>query len=175
MVTARGERIGLGDRFATRRNDPDLGVGNRQTWTVTGIDVGDSGLILRGHGRDWVVAADYATRFVELAYATTVHGAQGETVDRAHVAIGDTTGAAAAYVAMTRGRNGNTAHLVAESVEEARRQWAGVFARDRADLGPAHAERQAIEAVDRYGSQKRRRPVEEPRRPIQASGGGIGI
>ena len=51
-----------------------------------------------------MLPAEYATRFVELAYATTVHGAQGETVDHAHLAIGDTTGAAAAYVAMTRGR-----------------------------------------------------------------------
>ncbi len=112
----------------------------------------------RRRGRDRVLPAEYATRFVELAYATTVHGAQGETVDRAHVAIGDTTGAAAAYVAMTRGRNGNTAHLVAETVEEARKQWVEVFGRDRADLGPAHAKRQAIEAIDRYGTQKRRRP-----------------
>ena len=77
--------------------------------------------------------------------------------------------------AMTRGRNGNTAHLVAESVEEARRQWVEVFARDRADLGPAHAKRQAIEAVDRYGSEQRRRPVEEPRRPVPTSVGGIGF
>ena len=60
--------------------------------------------ILHGHGRDREIPAEYATRFVELAYATTVHGAQGETVDRAHVAIGEHTGAAAAYVAMTRGR-----------------------------------------------------------------------
>ncbi len=174
MVTARGERIGLGDRVATRRNAPDLRVANRQTWTVTGIGDDDS-LTLRGRGPDRMVPAEYATRFVELAYATTVHGAQGETVDHAHVAIGDTTSAAAAYVAMTRGRNGNTAHVVAESVEEARRQWVEVFARDRADLGPAHAKRQAIEAVDRYGIQKRGRTVEESRRPISASGGGIGI
>jgi exodeoxyribonuclease V alpha subunit len=178
MVTARGERIGLGDRVATRRNDAGLAVANRQTWTVTGV--GDDGsLVLRGRGRDRVLPAEYATRFVELAYATTVHGAQGETVDRAHVALGDTTGAAAAYVAMTRGRHGNTAHLVADTVEGARKQWVEVVARDRADLGPAHAKRQAIEAVDRYGSQKRRRPldetVEERRRPIPASGGGIGI
>ena len=76
---------------------------------------------------------------------------------------------------MTRGRHDNTAHLVAESVEDARRQWVEVFARDRADLGPAHAKRQAIEAVDRYGSQPRRRPVEEPRRPAPAMGGGIGF
>ena len=135
----------------------------------------DGSLILHGRGRDREIPADYVARFVELAYATTVHGAQGETVDHAHVAIGETTGAAAAYVAMTRGRNGNTAHLVAESIEEARKQWVEVFGRDRADLGPAHAKQQAIEAVDRYGSQKRRRPVEEPRRPIPASGGGIGI
>jgi exodeoxyribonuclease V alpha subunit len=180
LVTASGERIGLGDRVATRRNDPDLGVANRQTWTVIGIGIGrDESLILHGHGRDREIPAAYATRFVELAYATTVHGAQGETVGAAQVAIGDTTGAAAAYVAMTRGRNGNTAHLVAESAEEARRQWVEVFGRDRADLGPAHAKRQAIEAVDRYGSQKRGRTVdktvEEPRRPIPASGGGIGI
>ena len=85
VTTAAGERIGLGDRVATRRNDPDLQVANRQTWTVTGI--GDDGsLILHGHGRDREVPAEYAARFVELAYATTVHGAQGETVDPAHVA-----------------------------------------------------------------------------------------
>ena len=176
IATARGERIGLGDRVATRRNDPDLGVANRQTWTVTGIDEGGD-LVVHGHGRDRKIPAEYATRFVELAYATTVHGAQGETVVCAHVAIGDTTGAAAAYVAMTRGRNGNTAHLVADSTEEARKQWVEVFDRDRADLGPAHAKRQAVEAVDRYGSQPRRRPAalttEEPRRPVPASGGGI--
>jgi len=146
LVTARGERIGPGDRVATRRNDPDLGVANRQTWIVTGIGE-DGSLILHGHGRNRQIPAEYVTRFVELAYATTVHGAQGETVDHAHVALGDTTGAAAAYVAMTRGRRANTAHLVAESVEDARKQWVEAFSRDRADLGPAHARRQAIDAI----------------------------
>lgn len=178
MTTSRGERIGIGDRVATRRNHHDLGVANRQTWTVTGIS-NDGRLTLRGRGRDRVLPAEYANRFVELAYATTVHGAQGETVDAAHVAIGDTTGAAAAYVAMTRGRERNTTHLVAESVEDARRQWVEVFARDRADLGPAHAKRKAIEAIDRYGSQQRRRPaqgpVEEPPRPVPSSSSGIGL
>ncbi|GAA4090615.1 MobF family relaxase [Nocardioides kongjuensis] len=178
MTTFRGERIGLGDRVATRRNDADLEVANRQTWAVTGLGE-DGSLTVRGRGRDRALPAEYATRFVELAYATTVHGAQGETVDRAHVTIGATTGAAAAYVAMTRGRNGNSAHLVAESVEDARRQWVEVFARDRADLGPAQATRQAIEAIDRYGSLQRRRPaqrpVEEPPRPVPSSSSGIGL
>ncbi len=173
MVTARGERIGLGDRVATRRNDADLGVANRQTWTVTGIDE-DGNLLLHGHGRDREIPAEYATRFVELAYATTVHGAQGETVDHAYVAIGDTTGAAAAYVSMTRGREHNTAHLVAESVEDARKQWIAVFGRDRADLGPAHARRQAIDAIDAYGP-RHRGPLPEHRRAITASGVALGL
>ncbi len=178
LVTARGERVGLGDRVATRRNDPDLGVANRQTWTVTGIGEDDS-LILHGHGRDREIPAEYATRFVELAYATTVHGAQGDTVDHAHVAIGETTGAAAAYVAMTRGRESNTAHLVAETLEDAREQWVDVFSRDRADLGPAHARRLAVDAIDRYGAAAvapptPRLPVPEYRPPISRPSG-IGL
>ena len=174
LTTARGEQIGLGDRVATRRNDPDLQVANRQTWTVAGISQAGS-LVLHGNGRDREVPSDYAARFVELAYATTVHGAQGETVDSAHVLIGEHTSAAAVYVAMTRGRASNTAHLVAESVENARKQWIDVCGRGRADLGPAHARSQAIDAIDRYGPQAPRRPKEEPRRPTPTPGRGLGI
>jgi ATP-dependent exoDNAse (exonuclease V) alpha subunit len=162
ITTACGDRIGVGDRVATRRNDPDLQVTNRQTWTVTRIGK-DGSLVLHGRGRDREVPADYATRFVELAYATTVHGAQGSTVTNAHVAIGEHTGAASAYVAMTRGRQANVAHLVAESVDEARNQWIEIFGRDRADLGPAVARRQARDAIDRYGPQRRHRPVSAAR------------
>jgi conjugative relaxase-like TrwC/TraI family protein len=166
VTTASGEQLGLGDRVATRRNDPDLQVANRQTWTITAIGE-DGEVMLRGHGRERQVPAAYAKQCVELAYATTAHGAQGDTVDRAHVALSDTTGAAAAYVAMTRGRESNTAHLVAESIEDARQQWIDTFSRDRADLGPTHARRQAIEAIDRYGPDARRHstPLPPPRVP----------
>ncbi len=166
VTTARGEHIGLGDHVATRRNDRELQVANRQTWTVAEIGQ-DGSLVLRGHGRDREVPSDYATRFVELAYATTVHGAQGETVESAHVVIGEHTGAAAAYVAMTRGRASNTAHVVAESVDDAKQQWIDVFSRDRADLGPAHARRQAIDAMEVYGAQPRRPvPGQRPSTPV---------
>ena len=99
----------------------------------------DGGLVIRGRGGARTLPADYVREHVELAYATTVHGAQGETVDQAHLLIGEATGAAAAYVGMTRGRHHNTAHLVADTVEDARAQWVDVFSRDRADLGPGHA------------------------------------
>lgn len=74
--------------------------------------------------------------------------------------IGEATGAAAAYVGMTRGRNRNTAHLVAENLDEARAQWVDVFSRDRADLGPGHAAQTAAEDIERYGPQAPPRATE---------------
>src|SRR4051794_11658381 len=59
---------------------------------------------------------------------------------------------------MTRGRTANTAHLVADDPADARAQWIAVFARDRADLGPAHAAEQAAAEVARYAPG---RPLEQ--------------
>ena len=81
--------------------------------------------------------------------------------------LGEHTSAASAYVAMTRGRHNNVAHLVADDDDDARRQWEQVFARDRADLGPAAAAEQAAEDIERYGTQPPTRPLERgPRRPV---------
>ena len=149
-ITRRGEPIGLGDRVATRRNDRDLAVANRDTWTVAGI--GEDGILLvTGRGGRRALPAEYVREHVELAFTTTVYGAQGETVDSAHFVLGETTGAASAYVGMTRGRHHNIAHLVAESVDDARSQWVNVYSRDRADLGPRHAAKRAADDIDRYG------------------------
>jgi hypothetical protein len=177
VITGSGDLISLGDRVATRRNDPTLGVTNRQIWTVVGL--GDDGsLIVHSPDmrRDRELPARYVNEHVELAYATTVHGAQGQTVEHAHVAISDTTGAAPAYVAMTRGRQANVAHLVAESVEDARKQWIDVFGRDRADLGPAHARQRVIDEIERYGPAAVPPPGQVPpspgyRPPVAASPG----
>jgi exodeoxyribonuclease V alpha subunit len=150
LTTDTGHVLGVGDRVATRRNDRDLDVANRDHWTITAATP-DGGVEVTGRRGRRVLPADYTRQHLELAYATTAHGAQGETVDRAHLVLGDTTGAASAYVAMTRGRHHNTAHLVAESVDDARAQWVDTFGRDRADLGPAHARATALEAIDLYG------------------------
>ena len=150
VTTSRGERIGVGDRIATRRNDRDLDVANRDTWRVTAIDP-DGCLHVADGDRRRVLPTEYVHQHVELAYASTAYGAQGQTVDTAHVVIGEHTSAAAAYVAMTRGRQHNTAHIVAESVMDARTQWTTVFARDGADLGPAHASWMAGQAIDQFG------------------------
>jgi exodeoxyribonuclease V alpha subunit len=151
-VTRRGERIGLGDRIATRRNDRDLGVANRDVWTVAGTGK-DGSLLVVGRDGQRTLPREYVRDHVELAYASTAYGAQGQTVDSAHLVVGEGTGAAAAYVAMTRGRHRNVAHLVADSADQARQQWIEMFARDRADLGPGHAATRVDEDIDRYGAQ----------------------
>jgi hypothetical protein len=164
-VTGAGQRIGAGDRIATRRNDRRLGVANRDIWTVTAVDrhgalavvsddVTPTGAVPAGatpaRAGERVLPAGYVTTHVELAYASTAHGVQGDTVRSAHVVIGEHTGAASAYVGMTRGRTANTAHLIAADLAEAREQWIAVFGRDRADLGPAHAAQLAATEAARY-------------------------
>ena len=151
MVTTRaGQQIGVGDRIATRRNDHGLDVVNRDTWTVTPLDrhgqlyvtpadVTPAGNVHRdvtpAGGGDRVLPADYTAADVELAYASTAHGVERDTVTTAHAVVGEHTGAASVYVGMTRGRRMNTAHLIAANLDEARQQWMAVFTRDRADLG----------------------------------------
>ena len=68
---------------------------------------------------------------------------------------------------MTRGRASNTAHLVAETLQDAKQQWIDAFARDRSDLGPARARDAAIEAIEWYGPAMRPEspPQAGPRRP----------
>jgi hypothetical protein len=59
---------------------------------------------------------------------------------------------------MTRGRQANTAHLIAADLDEAREQWVTTFSRDRADLGPDHARQAAERAAAQYAQP---RPVSE--------------
>jgi hypothetical protein len=60
-------------------------------------------------------------------YATTVHRAQASTVDVAH-RLEDGGGRSLAYVSMSRGRECNTVHVVADDIEQAAedlcREWA---------------------------------------------------
>jgi thymidine kinase len=156
--TGAGQRIGVGDRVATRRNDRDLDVANRDTWTVTGVDRHGRLTVTSRDAGQRVLPADYVQRHVELVYATTAHGVQGDTVIAAHLVVGEHTGAASAYVGMTRGRTSNIAHLVAADVTQAREQWVEVFTRDRADLGPGHAAEQARREAVNYAQP---RPLEQ--------------
>ena len=155
---ASGSVSGTGS--LTRRNDRDLAVTNRDTWTVTAIGA-DRSLTLRGRRATDLrtVPAGYAREHIELAYATTVYGAQGETTSTGHLMLGEHTSAASAYVAMTRRRQQPPTWSPSTTICPAPSQE--VFGRDRADLGPGAAAEQAAEDVERYGTQKPTGPVDE--------------
>jgi hypothetical protein len=150
-TTLTGQRLGAGDLVTTRRNDRNLDVANRDTWTLTSVR-DDGSVTVTGQRGVRTLPAGYVRQHVELGYAATIHATQGETTDAAHLLLGEHTSAAAAYVAMTRGRDDNTAHLVATTIEQARERWIATFDRDRADLGPGHAATHAAAEADRYAT-----------------------
>ncbi|MQA16650.1 MAG: AAA family ATPase [Pseudonocardiaceae bacterium] len=130
-----GTVAGVGDLVQARRNGWDL-IGydgnaaapiNRATYRVTGLRA-DGGLtvaplLTRDNGREPLGApmqlpASYVAADVTLGYASTVHAAQGRTVDTAHAVIAHGQDAGTAYVALTRGRDRNTAHVVTRAVPD---------------------------------------------------------
>ena len=131
--SARGEAIAVGDTILARHNQKFWStetrrdgttwnrcigkVGNGDLFTITGI--ADDGAVegLR-HGKtasDYVVLpADYVADHVHLGYASTVHRAQGATVDTCHAVIDASMDRAALYVAATRAKEATHLHAVTE-------------------------------------------------------------
>src|SRR3954454_24927918 len=62
-----------------------------------------------------MLPAPYVAEHLALAYASTVHAAQGQTVDTSHAVITSRTSLAALYVGLSRGRDANTAHVATVS------------------------------------------------------------
>ncbi len=106
------QHILVGDTVQTRRNDRLTGVENRAQWIVRGI--GDEHLSLvsmSDSGEVACVSTEYAREHLQLAYASTVHGVQGDTADASEV--GPDVDAAGLYVGLTRGRVHDVAIVVA--------------------------------------------------------------
>ncbi len=123
-----GQRLLEGDVVQTRRNDTRAGVENRATWIIRRIqtdrieiqNVSDSTDRRR-------IPLDYVANYVHLAYATTVHGIQGETTDEC--LVGPDVDASGLYVGLTRGRQHNHAIVIAASADTAREAIAATLAR----------------------------------------------
>ncbi|MEV4689059.1 AAA family ATPase [Microbacterium sp. LWH3-1.2] len=138
----RQQRILVGDTVQTRRNDRLTGVENRAQWIVRGIrdeyvslvSVGDSGEVGR-------VSTEYAHEHLQLAYASTVHGVQGDTADAS--VVGPDVDAAGLYVGLTRGRVHNVAIVVARTDAAARECLAESMQRGTPELTMQDAVRAA--------------------------------
>ena len=147
-----GLSVGSGDLIQTRKNRTELGVANRQQWIVQHVEQ-DGSLWVRdahsGRKRERTVhlPAEYVREHTHLSYAATAYGVQGMTVPASHTILTDSMGGAAVYVGMTRGRNTNTLHVVAEGIADARAQFIEAMERDRADRGLSDATERATEAV----------------------------
>jgi conjugative relaxase-like TrwC/TraI family protein len=125
----RGRSYAVGDRVVALAPDPERRWVTSQQGTVTAIDA---------PARTITVSFDDTTEPVEMrgeqlderhldhAYATTVHRAQGATVDRTHL-YADGGGRELTYVALSRARDATTIHCVADStdqaVEDLERDW----------------------------------------------------
>ena len=127
----QGTFAGRGDLVQARRNAWELAAPgerapiNREQYRVLDTQP-DGGLIVapvtgRTDGRETLgermtLPGSYVAQHVALAYASTVHAAQGLTVDTCHTVATSSTGVEALYVGMTRGRHTNTAHVVTRAV-----------------------------------------------------------
>ena len=115
-----GTAASVGDEIITRRNNRRLTSGrgwvkNGDRWTITATH--QDGSISATHGNGGVATrlpAEYVAEHVDLGYAITAHRAQGATVDTGNAIIEPGMTRETLYVAMSRGRQANTAYVTTD-------------------------------------------------------------
>jgi hypothetical protein len=133
VTGARGHRMSVGDLILTRRNDPTIdrqtpsgsagqldSVRNGNRWRVAAIDPAAHRVAAERleDGARAVFDNEYLREHVSLGYAVSVHSAQGATADTTHSVLGESATRSLLYVAMTRGRQTNTAYLYQRTIGE---------------------------------------------------------
>ncbi|WP_421629055.1 MobF family relaxase [Corynebacterium pseudogenitalium] len=136
---ARGEQCGVGDviltrknqRFFEKRDGTNGAVNNGDLYIVDQIH-NDGSLTVREENSSTrkLLPASYVAQHVQLGYASTVHRAQGATVDVAHAVIDKSVDRAGLYVALTRGKYATKTYCVTdvsldETAEQAHQHHAG--------------------------------------------------
>jgi conjugative relaxase-like TrwC/TraI family protein len=147
VAVSRDQSVRVGDLIISRRNDAHICVrpgathragehidqvrnGNR--WRVVGVDPAGNRLAAERitDSARVVFDADYLREHVNLGYAATVHSQQGVTADTCHAVLSESASRAAAYVAMTRGRDHNNAYIYTREDGEADHQHRRLLADD---------------------------------------------
>ena len=134
-------RAHVGDVVVTRQNARRLAVNSGQDFVKNGdlwrvAQVHDNGAMTvqhLEHGGKVTLPGSYVAASVELGYASTIHRAQGATVDTAHALVGSSTDRAGAYVALTRGREENRLYVSlgeGQKHDEVLEQIASAYERD---------------------------------------------
>lgn len=138
---ADGTLVGVGDRIVTRENNRRLQTNagreviNRAVWAVTERNPNGSLTAVNMRWGDRVhLPASYVAAHVELAYASTIAGVQGRTVDGGRTLFDERSSRDELYVAMTRGRHVNVGYGILDAVSDSDTRTtaasaAGLFAR----------------------------------------------
>ena len=185
VTTERGARaFAAGDRVMFLKNDRGLGVKNGTLGTVEEIEAGGRFTVrLDGAGAGGAGADGSARRVgfdvgeyghVEHGYAATIHKAQGVTVERTHVLASGLMDRHAAYVALTRHRDGVALHYGRDEFADGA-QLARSLGRERLKdtsldyagpgrTGPGGTEREGAELADAAAAYAERRGL-DPLRP----------
>jgi conjugative relaxase-like TrwC/TraI family protein len=151
VTASRGQQVAVGDVIISRRNDPTIefhhstpnaeslpSVRNGNRWRVAGIDTTRNllGAERLADGARVLFDQNYFREHVSLGYAVTVHSAQGVTADASIALLREDTSRNLLYVAMTRGRHANHAHIyerTTEASEFSHEQPAGTHIAQRGD------------------------------------------
>lgn len=120
QIVLAGRPYAIGDEVLALRNDYGLGVLNGTHAVIEDIDHIEAEFRLRCEdGTCLRLPFSYALEAgLTHGYATTVHKAQGQTVDACFVLLDDTTSREHAYTAFSRGRHAN--HLYAVTDDDRR-------------------------------------------------------
>ncbi|MEV0137903.1 MobF family relaxase [Streptomyces globisporus] len=117
-LDGRGLTVGKGDMIQLRDNNRrltsasgDRFATNRDVVKVLGIAEDGSVTAAYDDGDTVSLPSSYVQKHVDLAYAGTIHSTQGRTVGTAHSYWDGSGSREAFYVAMTRGREANTAYM----------------------------------------------------------------
>lgn len=119
------------------------------------------------------VSTEYAREHLQLAYASTVHGVQGDTADASEV--GPDVDAAGLYVGLTRGRLSNVAIIVARTDAAARECLAESMQRGTPELTMQDAVRAVAAEVRRAARSREAAIATGPVVGALNAGRGIGI
>lgn len=114
-----GRDFRVGDDVIAGRNDYRIGLLNGTRATVTAMDVRRGALTVETtEGRTVEVRHRYlAAGHLTHGYATTVHKAQGATVDASLLLVDDRSYREAAYTGLSRGRAANRVYVVSDDLE----------------------------------------------------------
>ena len=112
----------IGDKVLTRKNSYRLKtnqgkdfVKNGDLWQIKNITAdGELKLKHTSHNGTLTLPASYVDEYVQLGYASTINRAQGSTVDTTHAVVDSSTDRAAAYVALSRGRESNKLYVATD-------------------------------------------------------------